>query len=64
MSNDETERAYVVRWEIDVTASSPREAAQQAARAARDPESTATFYDVLDPADESLIEQVEVPHHD
>ena len=57
MSNDETERAYVVRWEIDVTASSPREAAQQAARAARDPESTATFYDVLDPADESLIEQ-------
>ena len=53
---------YVVRWEIELTASSPQEAARLAAEMVRDPDSMATVFVVLDPEDETLIEQVDVPH--
>lgn len=37
---------YRVTWEIDVTANSPREAAEQALTIQRDPDSTATVFEV------------------
>jgi hypothetical protein len=37
---------YRVRWEIDVEAESPREAAEKALATQRDPESEATVFDV------------------
>ena len=39
---------YHVTWEIDLTADSPREAAEQALAIQRDPNSTATVFDVVD----------------
>ena len=39
-------RSYRVRWEIDIYANTPREAAQEARRIQRDPESTATVFAV------------------
>ncbi len=37
---------YRVKWEVDVDAKSPRDAAKQALRMQRDPESWATVFDV------------------
>lgn len=51
---------FLVRWEIDIEADDPTSAALEAANIVRDPESTASFFDVLTPEDESLIEQVDV----
>lgn len=42
---------YAVRWEIDIVASSPEEAATQALRIQRDPESVATCFEVAEVAD-------------
>ena len=39
---------YIVRWEIDIDADSPREAAEKALEVVRDPASIATFFQVLD----------------
>lgn len=44
----EEEKEYRVIWEIDIVASSPREAAKQALEIQRDPESLATVFDILD----------------
>lgn len=44
----EEEKEYRVVWEIDIVASSPREAAKQALEIQRDPESLATVFDILD----------------
>jgi len=38
-----------VRWEIDVDADSPREAARKALEIQRDPDSIATVFDVIEP---------------
>jgi hypothetical protein len=51
---------YIVRWWIEVEADSPAEAAITAANMVKDPEGVATLFDVLDPTDESLIEQIDV----
>ena len=37
-----------VRWEVDVDADGPREAAEKALRMQRNPQSTATVFDVMD----------------
>jgi hypothetical protein len=37
---------YSVQWEIEIKASSPEEAAREALRIQRDPESLATVFDV------------------
>lgn len=39
---------YRVEWRIDIEANSPREAAERALEIQRDPESTATIFDVAD----------------
>jgi hypothetical protein len=39
-------REYRVRWEIDILATSPREAAIEAQKIQRDPKSIATVFDV------------------
>jgi hypothetical protein len=41
-------RTYHVLWEIDIEAESPIDAARQALRIQRDPDSTATVFDVTD----------------
>ncbi len=41
-------RTYTVRWEIDVDAESPKEAAKQALEIQRDPESLATVFEVFE----------------
>ncbi len=40
-------KAYTVRWEIDIDAETPEQAAQQALHMMRDKNSTATFFDVI-----------------
>jgi hypothetical protein len=40
------QRQYLVKWEIDITASSPEEAAWEALKTQRDRESEATAFDV------------------
>jgi hypothetical protein len=37
---------YIVTWQIDIEAGSPRQAAQQALDIQRDSESTATYFEV------------------
>ncbi len=39
---------YFVTWEIDIEAENPREAAEKALEIQRDPESTATCFQVFD----------------
>lgn len=41
-------RTYLVTWEIDIEADSPREAAEKALRIQRDPESIATVFAVTE----------------
>lgn len=50
---------YLVRWEIDLEASSARDAARQALVIQRDPTSTATFF-AVEPAGESDESEVEL----
>lgn len=40
-------RKYLVMWEIDIEAGTPREAAEQALAMQRDPESIAAFFTVF-----------------
>lgn len=47
---------YLVRWEINVTADSCVEAAQRAQAMQRDPETTATFYEVSDGRDTVTVD--------
>jgi hypothetical protein len=42
---------YQVRWDIELTADSPREAAEQALRMQRDPSGWATVFTVTDGSD-------------
>lgn len=39
---------YLVTWEIEIEASSPKEAAKEALRIQRNPESIATVFDTFD----------------
>lgn len=41
-------KTYHVQWEIEVDADSPKEAAKAALAIQRNPESTATIFDVLE----------------
>lgn len=43
-----SEKWYLVRWEIEIDASTPEEAAQKALTIQRDPDSTATVFKVWD----------------
>lgn len=43
---------YLVKWEIDINADSPREAAEKALEIHRDPDSVATFFKVIHPEDD------------
>lgn len=40
--------SYLVIWMIDIEADSPQEAAEEALRIHRDPESIATVFEILD----------------
>ncbi len=44
---------YLVRWEIDIEADNPVEAAAQALITQRDSGSCAVVFDILDPKDEA-----------
>lgn len=58
----EEEKEYRVIWEIDIVASSPREAAKQALEIQRDPESLATVFDILDEdGDSHRVDLLEEP---
>lgn len=43
---------YLVKWEIDIEADSPMEAAEKALEIQRDPDSIATCFKVIHPADD------------
>lgn len=49
-------RPYRVRWEIDIEADTPHEAAEKALRIQRDPWSTATVFEILGENGEPNIE--------
>lgn len=50
---------YFVSWEIDIDADSPREAAEKALAIQRDPESTATVFQVLEHDTENDMETID-----
>ena len=39
---------YIVKWEIDIEAETPEDAAKQALYIHRDPQSIATYFNVID----------------
>ena len=43
-----TDRPYLVKWEIDIWANSPKEAAKEALKIQRDPNSKAVVFKVLE----------------
>lgn len=45
------EKAYLVRWEIDIDATSPEAAAEKALEIMRDKESVATVFSVIELAE-------------
>lgn len=45
------QHSYLVRWEIDIDANTPEEAAAKAAEIQADPESIATHFEVVDQCD-------------
>jgi hypothetical protein len=53
---------YRITWEIQITADSPREAAEQALAIQRDPNSIATVFDVAD--DDGNIERINLEEID
>ena len=54
-----TDRRFLVTWQIDEFASSPREAAKQALKHQRDPDSIATVFEVQEfAADGELLPAV------
>ena len=57
----EEEKHYLVRWEIDIWANSPYEAALQAQEIQHDTkgDSLATIYDIIDPETEKVIAQID-----
>jgi hypothetical protein len=53
--------SYIVSWQVEVDADTPEDAVTQACEMLPvDGRSTATFFDVLDPEDDSLIEQIDI----
>lgn len=46
-----TQKRFYVRWDIDIFADTPEEAARKALRIQRDPESTATYFHVAETDD-------------
>ena len=55
----ETMPTYLVTWEIDIDADSPREAAEKALAIQRNPESTATVFQVLEQDTENDTETID-----
>jgi len=54
-------RGYRVIWEINLSARTPREAAQRALEIQRDPDSSATVFDVLSATKMTRIDVAEKP---
>jgi hypothetical protein len=52
-------KTYLVRWEIDIDANSPKQAAQKALAIQRDPESTATFFEIVQPERKTSVDLAE-----
>jgi len=50
---------YLVTWEIDMEAETPREAAERALKITRDPESIGTVFKVCDAKQEYVIDLLE-----
>jgi hypothetical protein len=50
--------SYRVRWEIDIDADTPQEAAQKALAIQRDPQSIANVFDVFD--ESGQVERVDI----
>ena len=55
---------YLVRWEIELEADNPQDAAAQALDIHRDPDSIATVFDVVDPDGETTrvdVQELKLP---
>lgn len=52
-------KLYKVNWSIDIDADSPKEAASMALEIMRDPDSTATVFDVSEPEGASITVDLE-----
>lgn len=50
---------YLVRWEIDILADTPEEAAKKAFAIQRDPDSVASVFDVISPHGRVRIDLLE-----
>lgn len=57
----EEEKHYLVRWEIDIWATDPYQAALQAREIQQDTseDNIATIYDIIDPETEKVIAQID-----
>lgn len=60
VTNDSTTRSYRVMWEIDIEATSPEDAAQQARAIQLDPESIATIFLVSGEGAEEEIDTADI----
>jgi len=47
-SNEFSEKNYLVKWEIDIQATTPEAAALEARRCIQDPDTLANVYNVID----------------
>ena len=54
-------KTYRVIWSIDIEAGSPREAAREAQRIQRDPNSTANVFDVIPSDEDSVVIDLDEP---
>ncbi len=53
---------YLVEWSIDIWAASPLEAAREALKIQRDPDSIATVFNIIDEDGESVDVDLEEDH--
>jgi hypothetical protein len=59
-ADDAAERWYLVRWEIDLEAAGPVEAARKALAIQRDPSSLATFFTVRPVGDDGAEAEIDI----
>jgi hypothetical protein len=55
---------YLVTWEIEMEAETPREAAKKALEIMQDPESIGTVFKVVDAEGEHVVDLLEEETHD
>ncbi len=60
MSSQKTIKSFFVTWEIDIDACSPEEAALEALKIQRDPESIATVFTVTNDDDTLVVTRVDL----